>query len=101
MSENFPEFRLTDYTTPEEQSLKGGTRKFVMFNGPNIKIYSFFLMTHKTSDLWWNILRDIESFQSVCVLVDRDVCVWVHSLDSWAAFVIVRVLRFVSVFKKN
>lgn len=29
MSENFPEFRLTDYTTPEEQSLKGGTRKFV------------------------------------------------------------------------
>lgn len=40
-------------------------------------------------------LADIKLFQSVCE------CVSVHTLDSWAAFVIVRVLCLVSVFKKN
>lgn len=108
MSENFPEFRLTDYTTPKEQNFKGGTRKFAMFsefNGPNIKIYSFFFYWHTrrqaSTETFWETLNHFK----VCVCVGRQgcvcVCVWVHSLDSWAAFVIVRVLRLVSVFKKN
>lgn len=88
MSENFPEFRLTDYTTPKEQNFKGGTRKFAMFsefNGPNIKIYSFFFNWHTrrqaSTETFWETLNHFKV--CVCVLVDRGVCVCVCGFTVW------------------
>lgn len=87
MSENFPEFRLTDYTTPKEQNFKGGTRKFAMFsefNGPNIKIYSFFFIdTQDVKPLLKHYERHWIISKCVCVLVDRGVCVCVCGFTVW------------------